>query len=287
MALGRDPTLTDLQFKFFFIPAGEGEESEIEIHENDFNGDPESGHPLPGDYIVRVINGAGLTVLEETGFWEKPAVREDNKPVAESLGAYAKSLVGMAHAQADKATMSEARMRDTVEYAKERARIAEDERDAMSSAMKTLKDENLQFQKQRDEAFIERDRAYEREAATEAELEAYQQRGGELRPLMETMAAKGVDRVAELLGLMPAGTSEHTEAFEKCQEELVQILMQERLEDLLSYAQSGVLPWNIVRYLIVTYYGVDPGPEPVDPDWTPPQPEVVDEEAEDEAEAAE
>lgn len=272
---GRDDKLVSLNYQFFFL--ADDAEDEIEISEGEFDGEQSSGHPMPGIYKVRAINGEGNVVFEEIGAWQekREAAIGEPKP-GDSQADQAKKLVAIAHQDAYVAAGNARRAAEENERLLVRLKEAETRCDAKEVAISGLKQECLQFEKQRDQAFVERDRAFDERDAILEEFEAYKQRGGELQPYIENIAAKGIDRAAELLGLMPSGSSEHVEA----QEKLIHVLIRDRLEDLLAYAQAGIIPWDVLRYLIITYYDTDPGPEPVDPDWKPPQAEAQQEAAE-------
>lgn len=270
VAAGRDEKLVNLEYKFFF--KGDDDEA-TEISEEDFNAAPgdESGHPMPGTYEVRVSSSVtGEVFLKETGTWqEKKELNPEEKEHKESLADAAKKYVAIGLSIAENANFEVVKQRRNAQEAEARARELSQEKDDLSRAIKGLKDEVLQAEKQRDEAFVQRDRAFEERDAIADELEAFQQRGGELRPLAEAGVTKAIDRVAEIFEIH--NPAKHREMFEECQGNLVDSLMGGRLSDLISLCHAGEIEWSVLRYLIFSYYAVDPGQEPVSPDWQPPE----------------
>lgn len=269
VALGRDATLVDLDFQFFFRDDGE-ESEETEISQNCFDGDPDSGHPMPGTYTVRVLNGEGKTVLEESGIWQERRERLGEPKAGDSMATTAQKLVAVAHQQLDKEMTRGARLDENVDRLTARLKEAEENIAAEISAKTALKNEILQFQRERDEAFFLRDEALMSEAAIQEEFEAYKQRGAELRPIAENMVSKILTQGSKMF--FGDDRAELLDAFEESKAEVIYLLMKDRLSELISFVHAGVITWDHLRYLIFKYYEIDPGPEIVDPDWQPPSP---------------
>lgn len=272
VSLGREEDLADVEYKFFF--QGADDEESTGISEACFFAAPgdDSGHPQIGTYHVRATNtGTGQILFDDKGVWQerKESSGDDaTKSARDSIADTARKIAVAAGVQVDNNRMESIRLRDAVKTAEEEARVARLERHDLALSIKTLEDEALQLTRQRDEAYVVRDRAAEERDAIATELEAFRQRGGELRPFAEAAVSKGIDRLAEIFEVHNPAV--HRETFEECQSSLVEDLMARRLSDMISLAHAGEIEWASLRYLIWSYYQVDPGPEPVDPDWQPP-----------------
>lgn len=271
VALGRDQKLTSVSYRYSF--KANDEDDATDIAESDFNAKPgdESGHPQTGVYFVEATNQeTGEIIFEDEGVYQPPreiGAETEEKEEKNPLVAGVKTLVAAVQQHVDNVSRDSRIIRDRVAEAETRLKEVEGDKHALVDAMNILKSENMQLTIQRDEAVQQQARAEEREQARIAELEAYHARGGELLPFAGEAGHHIVDRTLEVLGLHNPAASRET--FEQCKDKIVDDLITQHLSTLITMVHEGKLDWYAVRYVIFSYTDVDPGDDPVSPDWDP------------------
>ncbi len=229
----------------------------------------EAGWPKPGFYFAQAKAGPGkkAPVLFE---WSGAHLSEDFHPQemerADSGNGHIERWQKAHESTYDRLQNELNRVDRRARQAEERENSARREKQSAVDALSVIKKENLELQIALGQMLHERDSAFAERDVAIHNLEIMEEEGGEMAPVAGVAVQSAVDRVVDWMGVnsdqMPPPIRDRYEAI------CVWLISR---NDIWPMLVPAGLPYEAMRYLLVTIHGVDPGPEPPPPGqpWIP------------------